>query len=337
MIKIGGSNALKTGIPGSRLILAQSVAGKPKEVHPIGGQGLDSTTFTTPQSLGILPYSYMVGPSAMYPAVVQSNRFGSQFSVGWYTNFRFAQRQYNGNVLTLEAVVADIQPVARESCLILSSDAAAVKRVELVFGSDGSRIRAMTNATVDFQIPFTHTISNGNKITVMRMLDYVAVYINDVFVYSGRNELFKPSADKYFVGLSVWADENFTSTDFTSFKAEGSTTFSASVLGRLDITRAGLPVNTKTLVGELYMATGGPATVMLAGTSWTTGATFSTRKFYANVNGTEVAVVEGNNGGNASANVTLPANSLIQVYASANSVGESDRVIKTGRLEIYPV
>lgn len=336
MIKVGDVNAHNTGVADqTNLVLSQSVAGTPREVHPIGSYRIEAATFTTTLSLGVLPYSILTGDSEMLASVVSGNRLTSRINTVPTTSYRFAERKYDGSCLTIETILTDIKPLSQPSCLILCSDAAANKRVEVIFGSDGSKIRAMTGTVVDYEVPFTHALTNNDKLTVRRIRSLVMVYVNDVFVYSGQNALFTNLGGKTFVGVSTWASPGLTSTSFKNIYIDGSTTQPATVLARLDIERSTIGSFIRTNVGTLYVAAGGPAVVQLAGASWVNGTTFSTRKFYAYVNGVEKVVIETQNGGTASATVTLDPYSMVEIFAYSDA-GTADRAIKGGRLEIFP-
>ncbi|QAU06735.1 hypothetical protein HWC66_gp29 [Gordonia phage Chikenjars] len=338
MIKVGTRNAGEIVDPTrvAKVVLARHPSGQVREAYPVHPYAEKGNDFSVASDIGFLPLSIME----------ESNMLGATITNGLYkprvTNvnakhIRLCERMYDGNELTVQFTVADLQPIVRPSSVILGANVYGQDAIEVLFGSDGFRIQVTDYENIVSAVyPFTYALANNDVVTVKRLLDIIVIHVNGSYVFAARDPLLKPNDSQTYVGVRTTSTATGISSAFSSLKFIGSTFQADQLLVRFDVERKVLPQNTATLVGSFYSAQGGHALLMLNEFGWTNWTNFSVRQVEVNVNGVQQLLITNQNGGSTSKELTLPPNSLFEIKAISNAGNASDRTIKEGLFEVYP-
>ncbi|WAB10414.1 hypothetical protein SEA_PHEPPER_29 [Gordonia phage Phepper] len=338
MIKNGVKDAGDIWAPGktAQVVLAKHPSGQVREAFPVHPYAEKGNDFSLASDIGFLPLSIME-ESNMLGATITNGLYKPRVTNVAAKHIRLCERMYDGNELTVQFTVADLQPIVRPSGVILGSNVYGQDAIELLFGSDGFRIQLTEyDNTVPVVYPFTFALANNDVVTVKRLLDVIVVHVNGNYVFAARDPLLRPNDSQTYVGVRTTSTSTGISSAFSSLKFIGSTFQPDQLLVRFDVERKQLPQNTATLVGSFYSAQGGHALVMLNEFGWTNWTNFSVRQVEVNINGQQQLLITNQNGGSTSKELTLAPNSLFEIKAISNAGNASDRVIKEGLLEVYP-
>ncbi|QPL14675.1 hypothetical protein SEA_SCHWARTZ33_30 [Gordonia phage Schwartz33] len=335
MIKVGGQDAETfLGSKRSPIVVMNDGSYGPKEVFPIGTYKNVQTGFDGEIDLGKFPISYMT----------ESNMLGGVVSGGLYTpratnvaakQTRLADQTFNGSEITIEVVPALISTLDRPASIIVGGNLYGYYPIEVIFGSNGSRIEFTDYLNVKHVVSSkTHTINNGDVIRVKRLMNVVVVYVNGIYVHSGGHPDMAPDAGRTYVGFATTSGPGWVSTSFNSFNAVGSTTDNPEIIAHYDIERIQAPSSGGN-AGRFYVRQGGPCTIYFNEFRWTTTTSFSQREGHVNVNGDRKIFIGSQNGGDGYVDLNLAPNSLITITTWCVNAGANDRWIKSGYVDIY--
>lgn len=338
MIKVGTRNAGEIVDPTrvAKVVLARHPSGQVREAYPVHPYAEKGNDFSVASDIGFLPLSIME-ESNMLGATVTGGLYKPRMTNVNAKHIRLCERMYDGNELTVQFTVADLQPIVRPSSVIVGANVYGQDAIEVLFGSDGFRIQVTDYENIVSAVyPFTFALANNDVVTVKRLLDIIVIHVNGNYVFAARDPLLKPNDSQTYVGVRTTSTATGISSAFSSLKFIGSTFQADQLLVRFDVERKVLPQNTATLVGSFYSAQGGHALIMLNEFGWTNWTNFSVRQVEVNVNGQQQLLITNQNGGSASKELTLPPNSLFEIKAISNAGNSSDRTIKEGLFEVYP-
>lgn len=338
MIRNGTKPAGDIWAPGkvAQVVLAKHPSGQVREAFPCDSYADKGNDFSLASDIGFLPISIME-TSNMLGATIANGLYKPRVTNVNAKHIRLCERMYDGNELTVQFTVADLQPIVRPSSVIVGANVYGQDAIEVLFGSDGFRIQVTDYENIVSAVfPFTYTLANNDVVTVKRLLDVIVVHVNGNYVFAARDPLLRPNDSQTYVGVRTTSTATGISSAFSSLKFIGSTYQADQLLARFDVERKVLPQNTATLVGSFYIAKGGHGLLMMNEFGWTNWTNFSVRQVEVNVNGTQQLLITNQNGGSASKELTFPNNSLIEIKSISNAGAASDRTIKEGLVEIYP-
>ncbi|UVK59311.1 hypothetical protein SEA_PHEROBRINE_28 [Gordonia phage Pherobrine] len=339
MIRNGIKPAGDIWAPGktAQVVLAKHPSGQVREAFPCATYIQKNNAFSAPIDLGMYPMSIM-SESNMMGGTVVDGVYRPRLTNVQAKQIRLNENMYDGNEMTAEVVVADIQPIARPSTVILGCNIYGQSIIEVAFGSDGLRIQFTDYENiVGAQFPKAYTIANGDILTIKRVLDVIVIHVNGVYAHSARDATFKPDESQPYVGFSTSSSPTGVSSSIANLKFIGSTYQTLSNFqARYDLERKSVASGSLTSIGSFYIAQGGHCLVMLNDFGWSTNTSFSQREGNLFVNGTREVRVTAQNGGSASKEMTIPPNSFIEVFTWAANAGANDRIVDSGYVEIYP-
>lgn len=341
---------MKNGLSDSDVYIGGSSAtavmmgngGEVREAWPASNYVWENLTFGSENSLSMVPVSGFDGrsssSSAFLPGLSSGGVFYPQVNAAHTHQYRLFDRTYTGKNLAIETVITvNPKPLVLPSILIVACDEPSNQLVGVEFGNNGVRFISLNGATWLYQHTIPTTITGGDVLRVVKFGHWIEVYLNGVKLGATSH----PSFDlvgRPGVGLYSSSGTN-QSTPIGNTTFHGSTNYGRDFQGVEWVTRGKLAHNLWTSVAKMWINPNRNMNILLENALWSVSTSDGSyqRPFAVFLNGTQIGITSGQNGGSFWVNnVFVPANSLIEVGAASNAVNAAHRVVADGRLKVYP-
>lgn len=137
-----------------------------------------------------------------------------------------------------------------------------------------------------------------------------------------------------YAGFGVSSTENAWSPRLDAVQVSGFTNRGPDFIASEFLARIPIPNNVWTKVAESTIPAGGTTNIRLVGASWPQPSSTGNRFFRILVNGTQVGITPDEGGDLSLSNVNLPPDSVVTVWAIAETSSEAYRIVSGGVLQI---
>lgn len=279
--------------------------------------------------------------SQMAPGFVFSDMFvAGDNSVPSY-HVRLVDRQIDVDTIRFDVVIGDtLNTKERPSFLVLASNIIFTRMLILEFGSNGVALRTVIDGVAGTPSVNNITLSAGDTLG----LTWQRQFGNRFFTYRNNSAAgsvslaastdFINSNGRMYPGFGLYSTASQWSTRIQSVKITGKSSYKTVLAASEFLARVSIPNGVWTKVAETKIHTGGTTNIYLVGASWPQSSSTGNRFFRILVDGIQIGVTPDEGGNLSLANINLSQNSVVTVWAIAETSTASHRKVSGGVLQI---
>lgn len=279
--------------------------------------------------------------SKMAPGFIFNDMFVAGDNPAPSYHVRLVDRQVNLNTLRFDVVLGDaVSSREHPSFMILASNINFTQMLIAEFGSEGVALRTVINGVAGTPSVKDIALSSGDTLGISWSRpsgDRVYTYRNGAstgsFVFSAATD-FVNANGRMYPGFGLYSTQGKWSTRLQSVKIKGKSSYRTVLAASEFLARVSVPNAVWTKVAESKIHTGGTTNVYLVGASWAQASSLGDRFFRILVNGTQIGITPDEGGNLSLSNVNLPPESVVTVWAIANTTTATHRVVSGGVLRI---
>lgn len=279
--------------------------------------------------------------SQMAPGFVFNDMFvaGDNSSPSYHV--RLVDRQVDVDAIRFNVVLGDIvNTKERPSILVLASNIIFTRMLIVEFGSNGVALRTVINGVAGNPSVNDTDLAAGDTLGIT----WQRQFGNRFFVYknnTARGSVSLPESTDFinsngrmYPGFGVYSTSSQWSTRLQSVQITGESSYKTILAASEYLARITIPNGEWTKVAESKIHTGGTTNIYLVGASWPQASSNGDRFFRILVNGTQIGITPDEGGTLSLSNINLPPDSVVTVWAIAETTNASYRRVSGGVLQI---
>lgn len=277
----------------------------------------------------------------MAPGFVYNDMYVAGNNTDPAYHIRLVDRQVDVDTIEFDIVLGDsITTKERPSILVLASNITFTRMLIVEFGSNGVALRTVINGVAGTPSVRDMALAKGDTLGIT----WQRQFGNRFFTYRNNSATgslslsestdFINSNGRMYPGFGVYSNHSQWSTRFQSLQIKGKSSYKPVLAASEFLARRTIPRGEWTNVAESRIHTGGTTNIYLVGASWAQASSNENRFFRILVNGIQIGVTPDEGGNLSLSNINLPENSVVTVWAFAETSTSSYRKVSGGILQI---